>query len=308
MVHDHDLYCLRGYKYNPLNRRPCTRAASAWCVFPCGGVIARGQKGNFPVQWVSYGNRRRELEINRGFQRLIVASAYMKDELIRNGFSGDQVEIHAPVPRAANDAFTCSFGPRNRIVYAGQLIRGKGVDVLLESLALVREPFECVIVGDGSHRAYCEQLSRQLGLADRVHFAGFVPQAQVAEHYRDASLAVMSSLWPEPFGAVGLEAMRCGLPVVAFDAGGIREWLIDGRNGYLVPWMDRAAYAQRVEQLLRDKAHARTLGEAGRRWVNERFGFSSYIDGLENLFRRVSPDATSRASAVSLSSLQTATP
>jgi glycosyltransferase involved in cell wall biosynthesis len=72
--------------------------------------------------------------------------------------------------------------------------------------------------------------------------------------------------------------------------------------------MDRAAYAQRVEQLLRDKAHARTLGEAGRRWVNERFGFSSYIDGLENLFRRVSPDATSRASAVSLSSLQTATP
>jgi glycosyltransferase involved in cell wall biosynthesis len=309
MVHDHDLYCLRGYKYNPLNRQPCTRALSAFCVFPCGGVIARGRPGGFPLQWVSYTSRRRELELNRRFSRLIVASDYMKDELVRNGVALAQIEIHAPVPRAASEAFACTFSPRNRIVYSGQIIRGKGVDVLLESLALVREPFECVILGDGSHRAHCEALSRQLGLADRVQFAGFVPQEKIAEYYRDASLAVMSSLWPEPFGAVGLEAMRCGLPVVAFDAGGIREWLIDGRNGYLVPWMDRAAYAGRVETLLRDKHHARALGEAGRKWANERFGFSGYIDGLENLFHRVTPQAAaSLRSHPPLGSLSLATP
>lgn len=287
MVHDHDLYCLRGYKYNPLNRQICTRAASAFCVFPCGATVARDSSGAFPLKWVSYAAKRREIALNRRFHRLIAATEFMRDELVRNGFSPQQIEIHAPVPRTSDETFQCSFSERNRIVYAGQIIRGKGVDILLESLARVGVPFECVILGDGNHRAHCEQLSRKLGLGDRVKFPGFVTQDEITSYYRDASLAVMSSVWPEPFGAVGLEAMRCGLPVVAFDAGGIREWLIDGWNGFLVPWMDRMRYAIAVEELLRDKALARKMGLHGRQWVGERFGFPKYINGLEDLFHRV---------------------
>ena len=287
MVHDHDLYCLRGYKYNPLNRQICTRAASAYCVFPCGGTIARDHEGVLPLKWVSYGAKQRELALNRRFSRLIVATEFMKAELARNGFVESQIEIHAPVPRAAEETFQCSFDDRNRIVYAGQVIRGKGVDVLLESLAQVRVPFECIILGDGNHRGRCEEVSEKLGLSDRVKFVGFVSQPEIANYYRDASMAVMSSLWPEPFGATGLEAMRCGLPVVAFNAGGIREWLLDGWNGYLVPWMDRKRYAACVEELLRDKSLARKMGEHGRQWVGERFGLPRYISGLEDLFQRV---------------------
>ena len=158
--------------------------------------------------------------------------------------------------------------------------------VLLESLARVTAPFECVILGDGSQRAECERLSRRLGLDGRVRFAGFVPQAEIAGFYRDASLAVMSSVWPEPFGAAGLEAMRRGLPVVAFDAGGIREWLLDGVNGFLVPWMDRDAFAGKVDALLLDKALARRLGQCGRQLADERFNLDAYIDGLEGLLGR----------------------
>jgi glycosyltransferase involved in cell wall biosynthesis len=96
----------------------------------------------------------------------------------------------------------------------------------------------------------------------------------------------MSSLWPEPFGAAGLEAMRHGLPVVAFDAGGIREWLLDGINGFLIPWMDRRAFAEKLDALLLDKALARNLGEAGRQLADERYNFDAYLDGLECLFAR----------------------
>jgi glycosyltransferase involved in cell wall biosynthesis len=291
MVHDHDLYCMRGYKYNVLTRRICVRAASAYCVFPCGASIARNPAAGFPLRWVSYAAKRREIERNKNFHRLIVASRYMRDELLRNGFAPDRIEIHAPVPRAAQSADNPSFSARNLIVYAGQIIRGKGVDVLLQSLAKVTVPFECVILGDGSQRAECERLSVQLGLQNRVTFAGFVPQARIAAYYRDASLAVMSSLWPEPFGATGLEAMRCGLPVVAFNAGGISEWLLDGVNGFLEPWMDRTAFARRVDTLLLDKALARRLGENGRKLANEQFNFSRYIDGLENLFVRAAAAA-----------------
>jgi len=293
MVHDHDLYCLRGYKYNPLTRQICTRATSAYCVFPCGGTVARNRSGGFPFKWLSYGEKQRELALNRRFHRLIAATEFMRDELVRNGFRSDQIEILAPVPSSSDESFECTFGQRNRLVYAGQIIRGKGVDVLLEALAQVDVRFECVILGDGNHRAHCERLSARLGLTDRVRFAGFVSQDKIADYYRDASIAVMSSVWPEPFGATGLEAMRCGLPVIAFDAGGIREWLIDGWNGFLIPWMDRARYAASIEELLRNKSRARTLGANGRHWVGEQFGFPKYLSGLEDLFRRVSdPTAT----------------
>lgn len=293
MVHDHDLYCMRGYKYNVVTRQICLRAASAFCVFPCGASVARNAAGGFPVRWVSYGDKRREIALNRNIPHLVVASAYMRDELLRNGFAPDRIETHAPVPRPTPSADRPSFSARNLIVYAGQIIRGKGVDVLLESLAKVTAPFECVILGDGNQRAECEKLSARLGLQNRVRFEGFVPQARIAGYYRDASLAVMSSLWPEPFGATGLEAMRCGLPVVAFAAGGIGEWLIDGQNGFLVPWMDRSTFAVRVDTLLRDKTLARRLGETGRQLANTHFSFSAYVDGLEALFHR----ATARRSS-----------
>jgi len=286
MVHDHDIYCMRSYKYHYLSRRICTRPASAYCILPCGASLGRNYEAGFPIRWVSFQAKLREIAVNKRFHTLIVATEFMRGELLKNGFDEGQIEIHAPVPRPTSSLALPSFGKRNLIVYSGQIIRGKGVDVLLESLARVKSPFECVILGDGSQRAECERLCTRLGLDDRVHFAGFVPQAQIADYYREASLAVMSSLWPEPFGAAGLEAMRHGLPVVAFDAGGIREWLLDGINGFLVPWMDRKTFAERVDMLLLDKALARNLGEAGRQLADERYNFDAYLDGLECLFAR----------------------
>jgi glycosyltransferase involved in cell wall biosynthesis len=287
MVHDHDLYCMRSYKYFPLTRTICTRAAGLGCIFPCGATIARNRNGGFPVKWVSYLARKRELALNRRFARMIVATEYMRQELLRNGFDEGRIEIHAPVPRNLENAARASFSERNLIIYSGQVIRGKGVDVLLESLAQVRAPFECLIFGEGNHRAYCEELSRKLGLAGRVQFKGYVPPSELEGFYNDASLAVVSSVWPEPFGAVGLEAMRHGLPVVAFAVGGISEWLLDGENGFLAPWMDRAQFAGRVEQLLGNKMLGQQLGRRGRQLLRDKFNFDQYISGLADMFSRV---------------------
>lgn len=286
MVHDHHLFCLRGCRYPAWSRQACTKPLSAGCLFPCGGFIQRGAQGGWVIEVARYFEKKRELELHRGFARLLVASEYMREELRRNGFPDTQIEIHAPVPsRPAPPA--ASTGRGHRIIFAGQIVRGKGVDVLLESLAHVQRPFECVILGDGNHRAYCEDLSRRLGLGDRVRFAGYVPAAEVDAHYRSATLALFSSVWPEPFGLSGLEALRHGLPVVAFDVGGVREWLEDGVNGLLAPWMNRKEFAGRVDRLLGDPALARQLGEQGRALAAERFNFSHYIDGLEELFERV---------------------
>ena len=243
MVHDHDIYCMRSYKYHYFSRKICTRAASLYCVFGCGACVVKNNDSAFTLKWVSYGNKRREISLNRRFQRMVVVTEYMRDELLNNGFDPARIEIHAPVPRMGDPDLRSSFSDRNLILYAGQIIRGKGVDVLLESLARVKSKFECVILGDGNHRAYCEKLSRKLGLDDRVHFKGFIPQEELKSYYRECSVVALSSVWPEPIATIGLEVMRYALPVVAFDAGGIKDWLKDGFNGHLVPWMNRDASA-----------------------------------------------------------------
>ncbi|MBE2286283.1 MAG: glycosyltransferase family 4 protein [Prosthecobacter sp.] len=297
MVHDHDIYCMRSYKYHYFSREICTRAASLYCVFGCGACVVKNNSGgSLPLKWLSYRQKKREIALNRRFDRMVVVTTYMRDELLRNGFDANRIEIHAPVPRMGDPTLRSSFSDRNLILYAGQIIRGKGVDVLLESLAKVKSNFECIILGDGNHKAHCEQLSRDLGLSDRVHFKGFIPQEELKAYYRECSVVALSSVWPEPIATIGLEVMRYALPVVAFDAGGIKDWLIDGHNGHLVPWMDRGAFAQRLDELLQNKAKAREMGENGLKLVSERYDFDGYIRDLETMFTDVAQHAAPRLS------------
>jgi glycosyltransferase involved in cell wall biosynthesis len=283
MVHDHALYCLRTYKYNYFTRHICTRPASGYCVFPCLASVARNPEGPLPVRWAGYQDKMRELELNRQCQAHIVYSEYCRQELIRNGFKPENIHIHVPI-RCWENGPVSSFGPQNRILFAGQIIRGKGVDVLLRALAKVKVPFECVILGEGNHRAYCERLSRKLGLTDRVQFKGYVAPEQMRAYYLEASLFVMSSVWPEPFGMAGPEAMRYGLPVVAFDAGGIREWLLDGENGRLIAWMHTDQFARSIEDLLQHKELARQMGLRGRERVMREYDSRRQVSRLESLF------------------------
>ena len=289
MVHDHDIYCLRSYRYHPLTRKPCTRPAGLQCVVPCLAPVKRQRGGVLPIRWASYFAKQQELALSRRFDRNIVATEFMRGELRTNGFEERRIEIIPPVPRPGVE-LRSSFSARNRLLFAGQIIRGKGVDVLLRALTKVRSPFEAVIVGDGHHRAACEKLSAKLGLAERVTFTGFLPQAEVHEFYRDTSVVVVPSVWPEPMGLVGLEAMRAALPVVAFDAGGISAWLRDGENGFLVPWMDKAQFARRIDELLMDKTLARAMGGRGLERVTRDFDFDRYIGALENLFERMTAE------------------
>jgi len=290
-VQDHALYCMRGYKYNYFTRAICTRPASAHCVFPCLAFLGRNRAGRFPFKWVSYGAKRRELAQSQRCRRLIVYSQYQKEELVRNGFDPEKIFLHVPLNFQGAQGPRSSLSNRNLIVYAGQIIRGKGVDLLLRALAKVRVRFECVILGAGNDLAHCKGLCARLGLGDRVQFLGFVPAEELRAYYLEASVAVMSSVWPEPFGMAGPEAMLYGVPVVAFDAGGIREWLLDGENGYLAPWMDTGRFAEHVEELLLDKELAHRMGDRARELTVSHYDPERQFNYLESLFLSVCQEA-----------------
>jgi len=286
MVHDHALYCMRGYKYNYFTRVICTRPFSPFCLFPCLASVARNRDGRFPLKWVSYAEKKREIALSKRCDQLVVYSDYLKQELVRNGFDSDKIAVCVPICTQPPGSVAGTFDQRNLILFAGQLIRGKGVDVVLRALAKVRTHYECAIFGDGSHRKACQRLAHKLGINDRVKFHGYVLPAELPEYYRDATVFVMGSLWPEPFGMAGPEAMRYGLPVIAFDAGGIREWLTDGVNGYLIAWKNVDLFAARLEQLLRDKELARRLGQSALETI-QRYDCGRQIDGLEHLMQNL---------------------
>ena len=288
MEHDHDIYCMRSYKYSPWSRRICTRKAGPCCLFPCLAFLKRDRaRGRFGVRWVSYRQQMRCIELNRRFTAMFVVTQYMRDELIRQGFAPERIHIFPPIPAPAGQAFSSRFSPSNRIIFAGQIIRGKGLDALLRALALCRQPFRLTVLGSGSHQAACERLAHELGLADRVEFPGFVPFEKLAEFYQEATLVAVPSLWPEPIATIGLEVLRYGLPVVGFDAGGIRDWLRDGETGFLIPWMDLRTMAEKIDYLLSHKDEARRLGEQGRDFVNREYAFDSYIERMKTTFRKL---------------------
>jgi glycosyltransferase involved in cell wall biosynthesis len=286
MEHDHDIYCMRSYKYFPWSRRICTRKAGPGCLFPCLAFLKRDRSGGrFGLRWVSYRSQMRCIELNRRFSAMFVVTNYMKEELLRQGFAAERIHLFPPIPAPTGHAFSSTFSEINRIVFAGQIIRGKGLDALLRALALCKQPFRLTVLGSGSHQTYCEALAKSLGMSDRVEFPGFVPFEQLASFYQEATLVAVPSLWPEPIATIGLEVLRYGLPVVGFEAGGIRDWLRNGETGFLIPWMDLRMMAEKIDYLLSHKAEARRLGEQGRAFVNREYAFDPYIERMKTTFR-----------------------
>lgn len=290
MVHDHDIYCQRRHRYLPHTREICTRRAGFMCGVLCG--VVRADQGPLPVRLAWPGRKLREIELCRRFEHHITVSEFLRKELILHDFAPEKITTLWPAVRSAPSGYVPRYS-EPLIVYAGQVIRGKGVDVLVEALARLKTPgFRAVIVGDGSHRKHVSRLVERLHLADRVTLTGFVPQHELHRLLASARVAVVPSVWPEPLGAVGIEMMRHGLPVVAFDVGGIGEWLGDGDNGYLVPVFDRDALADRLDRLLSDPELCRRLGERGREqaadWCDESRYFDAVLDVLETATERKS--------------------
>jgi glycosyltransferase involved in cell wall biosynthesis len=208
----------------------------------------------------------------------------MREELLQNGFPGQKVHILPPVVRM-KDCAASAIPSEKRVLYVGQLIRGKGVDLLLHALRRLSCDFTATIVGAGNAQGKLEALCRGLGLGDKVQFRGWVSHEEVSQHYADAKVVVVPSRWPEPFGMIGLEAMHHGRPVVAFRVGGIPDWLEDHVTGLLVPEQDVDGLARSVEQLLMDTELAERLGRKAYERVRDRFSFDEYVTKLESHLR-----------------------
>ncbi len=236
--------------------------------------------------------RRRELDLTARCARTLVASGYMRAELLRAGLPPGRVEVlpyftrstdparAATPPDDATRAFWAADGALRLFASARLVHPDKGVDFLVTAMGKLAHPARLVVAGDGPAREWLERKAREEGLSDRIRFVGWRSPAEVEGLYAAAEAVAFPSVWNEPFGLVGVEAMAHGLPVVAADVGGVREWLEPGETGLLVPRRDADALAAAVDRLAADRELARRLGAAGARRVAERFSEEGHLTRL----------------------------
>ena len=283
--HDHDLFCLRRHKYTTIGQKTCTRPIGPHC-YPCLGFINRAD-GVTGVTFRSVGRLRRLHRAQRPLAAHITASDYMANHLAAHGF--DRQKTHVIPLFAAPPEHNLPELPRepDLLLFVGQLLRGKGLDILLHAMTKMQHAVRLDVLGEGRQGSEWRALASDLGLDSRVRFLGRVPQTALADYYRRAACVVMPNRQPETFGLVGPEAMRFGTPVVATDAGGVSQWLQHERTGLLTPPNDPAALAQALDRLVSNPAAARAWGDAGRvRWEAE-FQPDRHVRGLMNVFEKI---------------------
>jgi phosphatidyl-myo-inositol dimannoside synthase len=232
----------------------------------------------------------------RGADRIWTISRYSRDRLCEaNGVGADRVdflycavdgETFRPGAKSSELVERYQLAGHKVLLTVARLWSGdpyKGVDVTIRALpeiARAQPTVKYLVVGRGDDQPRLAQLAQDLGVADRVIFAGFVPTTELAAHYRLADGYVMPS--QEGFGIVYLEAMACGVPVIGGNADGSADPLQDGRLGWRVAHRDSGAVAAACVEL---------LGGADRRcdggWLREEaiggFGRSAFAQQLQTL-------------------------
>jgi glycosyltransferase involved in cell wall biosynthesis len=227
------------------------------------------------------------------YTAIVTASRHMADEYIRHGASG---VVAAPLFATEPLPATPRELPHSpTVLFLGRMTALKGGEVLVRAMALAArqlpQPVRLIMAGDGPERPGLEALARRLGVA--ATFPGWVAGEARTSLLRAASVVAVPSLWPEPFGLVGLEAAVHGVPAVAFDVGGIGEWLRDRVNGILVRERGSArALGGALAELLSNRDELARLGDGAVRVARE-LSLAAHMATVE----RVLADAARRARA-----------
>ncbi len=229
--------------------------------------------------WGLYRSRKEFGGWARRADAIVCGSEYVRRQHIENGFSAERTyALHYPTPEPREHRSSSPPG-EPLILFLGRVAPQKGLGYLIRAMTKIETRCRLIVASDGYELPQMRALTAELRLDDRVSFLGAVDYAAVGELYAKARVLAVPSVWPEPFGLVGPEAMSYGLPVVAFRVGGIPEWLRDGETGFLVEPKDVAGLAQRIELLLNDPALAQRLGAQGR-IAAEHLSLDRHVDGL----------------------------
>jgi len=282
-VHDLKLICPEGRKTLKSKSRICTYPLEYACqrhafLYKC---MPRNPFIGLPLIY----HIKNILHAHQQRSHMVVASGFMKSALIRNGVSENKISVipyFTKLPKPLNAAHSRT---EPIILCLGRVVEDKGMHYLLQTFSTIKGDARLIVVGDGPALTDLKNLAENLNLGSRVLFKGWLSHDQLDEYYRQCDLVAVPSVWPEPFGIVGIEAMAYQKPVVAFDVGGINEWCKNGKTGFLVNAYDLSSFAERINLLLERPDLAKEMGREGRKLVENRFSSETHLDFLLALMK-----------------------
>ena len=179
--------------------------------------------------------------------------------------------------------------PKNKtlILTIRRLVYKNGLDTLIESASLLKQDYPhllFIVIGEGPSRKLIEKRVRELRIDDNIRLTGFVPEKLLPLYYNAADYFVIPSSSGEGLPLVLLEAMACGLPVIATTVGGIPEIIKDMKNGVLVPPRNPKTLAETISKFLSNKEMGLAIGEEARKTVEDKFTWEENIRRLQNVY------------------------
>jgi glycosyltransferase involved in cell wall biosynthesis len=302
MMHGYFGACVSGQKaFSFPSLVACTRRCDAGCLVYYLPRRCGQRRPDLLLTQYSWAMRQQKLFPR--YSGIVVASDHMRREYLRYGIDGDRV--HAIPLFAAESASAPPTAPTIDVLFLGRMTPLKGPAVLIRAAAaaaaMLGRPLSVVLAGEGQSRAALDRLASQFEARRllAVECPGWVDEGARAALLARATLIAVPSLWPEPFGLVGLEAAQHGVPAVAFDVGGIRAWLEDGVNGYLIePSGGAAAFGGAIAALLRDDALRGRLA-AGARAAASRLNADAHAVMLEHVLAAAVHEHSCRSAGTS---------
>jgi glycosyltransferase involved in cell wall biosynthesis len=287
MLHGYFGTCVSGLKMHAFpSTQACGRTFGPACLVlyiprRCGqlapGAMMRG------YLWAS-----QQQALFSRYAAVVVASEHMSREMAGNGVPPDRLRVLPLFSTVKADAIAASGEP-DTVLFAGRMTSLKGGDVLIRAAAratrLLGRPVRLLMAGDGPQKDAWRSLATSLRV--ELEMSGWIAHEDRARVYGRAVLVAVPSLWPEPFGLVGLDAAALGRPAVAFDVGGIGDWLTDGVNGKLVePAAGEEGLTSALAALLDNAAERERMGR-GAFDVSRRMSLAVHIERLEAVLNRI---------------------
>lgn len=278
-VHDHDYYCMRFHKYYSFGRANCRRPFNTLVCTVCDRPLYRNEEGKIRFKAMMPFSKRAIFLASRNCHSFVVLSEHMRNNLIINKYPQDKIYKIYPVIK--NKDIRSVPKSNNQLLFVGQIIRGKGVDLLLESLKYLKNDYNLNIVGKGNDESYIKELIAKQHLKGKVTMVPFT--LEISKYYEESSIVLVPSRWQEPFGLIGGEAYSHYRPVVAFDVGGISEWLENEINGFLVRENDVKTFAEKIDLLIDHPDQALKMGESGNQMNRLKFNEKNYVESIIKL-------------------------
>ena len=262
----------------------CERRLGAACLALYGPRRCGPLRPGAMVRGYRWANGQRRL-LDR-YAAVVVASAHMAAEFSRHGVADDRLKLIPLFPTIT--PLSPPHTPGTSVLFLGRMTSLKGGDILIDAVAhasrTLGRAVPLVMAGDGPARGAWER--RAVRARVGADFPGWLDADGRAAALAKAAVLAVPSVWPEPFGLVGLEAASMGVPSVAFEVGGIPEWLHHRTNGLLVPSTGGArAFASALAEVLDDAPLRARLG-AGALVRARQLSLDAHVGALLDVLER----------------------